>query len=96
MRCGKTTAKEQCFHCGREAHASWHGNTESVHVCEACALGVLPALIADAVHVGPTGTVGFMHHLKAVECAYWKAVASRLACGSRDRDAEQRAKACRN
>lgn len=96
MRCGKTTAKGQCFHCGREAHAVWHGNTDSVQVCEHCALTVLPALIADAVHARSMGTVGFENHLKGVEGAYWKAVAARLACESRDRDAERGAKTCRN
>ncbi len=95
MRHGKTTAPGQCFCCSRKAQAVWHGQ-ETVHVCESCAVEVLPALIADAVHAGSLGTLGFMNHLKAVEAEYWKAVAARLACESRDRDAERRAKTCRN
>jgi len=94
MRHCKTTTAGQCFHCGKEAHAVWHGNTESVQVCQACATEVLPALIADAVNAGAMGTVGFMNHLKTIECAYWKAVAARLACETRDQNTTRSAKTC--
>lgn len=77
--------KAKCSVCGAHAVAVWHGE-QSVDICADCALGVLPALIADAVWSAPhTGVGRFTDALDRFHASYWKAVAARIALEAKPR-----------
>lgn len=73
-------APETCFACGDRATGYWVG-VEPVAVCPTCAVETLPALIADAIHCHNTGQA--TESLRTVERRFWRALALRLARGSK-------------
>lgn len=74
-----------CSLCGEPAVAMW-GGIENVAVCRACATGVLPALLADAVFFDHATTDDCRRWLSEATARYWKAVASASIALHRRRD----------
>ena len=66
-----------CTFCKKRADAYWAG-LNTVRVCSQCAIGVLPALIADAV-VFPGNMDRAKHSLDEIQGVYWRAIASTCA-----------------
>ena len=76
-------ANSKCTLCEGLAQAMWSGANGEVFVCRGCALDTLPALIADALPIGP----GIDHYTQAwrgrLEASFLYAVASIKAQGQR-------------
>lgn len=74
---------EKCFSCGKSPDAVWHGSAANVFVCSACAVFVLPALIADAVSI-PKSKNGFNSaqlSIGEVTSTFWKAMSCSFLFG---------------
>jgi hypothetical protein len=74
-----------CSFCGAPPTAYWstiveEGSGGYVETCPRCALSVLPALIADALHLLPAGGTAppADEALREIEAAFWRALALRL------------------
>ena len=67
-----------CCICAQPATALWHGSS-AIAVCAACAVEVLPALMADAIYLVPrdAADAAAKRAWSAAEAAYWRAVALR-------------------
>lgn len=80
---GDTTGR--CTICDRPAAGYWTGHTGGVATCYSCAVGVLPALLADSL---PYATPAYVHGAaERMLTTYWRAIALRLL---RERDADAR------
>lgn len=74
-----------CTFCSKEVSnpqyqgGEWHTPSGTIHCCHACAVDVLPRLMADSVHVVQNG---YCEGGKALEKAtgnFWKAMTARLS-----------------
>ncbi len=78
---------QPCSFCGEKERAGiWFGHAE-VHSCSACAITVLPRLIADATFKGYSGHADSETTLLSVEMEFWRAVA---ICKDRYADKHQK------
>jgi hypothetical protein len=77
-------SNESCNVCGEPADAQWAGH-ESIGICEACAINVLPRLIADAVRArfgeshGSGANGAFLRSEGEIRLAYWQAACASLS-----------------
>ena len=80
----KSFSSDRCSFCGK-AHSTdfsggeWHGHRGAVYCCGMCATEVLPALIADSIHIGGKHYLTAKHNLAVVEATFWKAIAARAS-----------------
>jgi len=77
--CGSNRHNESCTLCEKKSVAYWMGLGTTIHVCQDCALNILPALIADAI-VGTHGHLPYMAGylndcVNSIEKVYWRAAA---------------------
>ena len=85
----------KCFACGeRKADAYWHGFEIEMSICRACAIDVLPKLIADAVAYHEIDCLertpspnDLADALRTIQAEFWRAVAL-AACGAFHRKRE--------
>lgn len=78
--CGKKHSTEFS---GGERHGCL-GGTETIYCCSACAVRILPALIADSIHLGGNHYTGAQNALVSIEAAFWKGIAARTSSAVAD------------
>lgn len=83
----KSIIPSACSFCGSKRHATpfaggeWQTPIGNVFCCHTCAVNVLPAFIADSVHInGNHYTLG-RERLEVVEKSFWKAMTARASRG---------------
>ena len=83
----KSFSSAPCSFCGKEhstdfSGGEWHsspGGAGTVYCCSVCAVQVLPALIADSIHLSGNHYMGAQNALVSIEAAFWKAIAARAS-----------------
>lgn len=84
----KSQAPQTCSFCGSKSHSNpfaggeWHAHIGTICCCHTCATTVLPALIADSVHINGNYYYYYalgQQRLQAVELAFWKALTARVS-----------------
>jgi hypothetical protein len=80
---GKRRTSAQCDVCGHPAAAHWRGH-HGIAICGACAIEVLPSLLADAIDLPLPRMAGAAKlALMQAECRYWRALAMRMMRGAK-------------
>jgi hypothetical protein len=81
----KSITQFTCTFCGAEVTNSdycggeWHGPDSNVYCCGHCATDVLPALIADSIHIYGRPYSKAKERLDRIERTFWKALAARAS-----------------